>query len=156
MSTVCSQYYAGENDRCLPYISPLYGDLHSLPPLLIYVGNDELMRDDSTRFAEKAKTAGVGITLKVGEGMVHCYPLFAPLFPEATQAMNEICAYIQTPISKQEEPVATLINNTHKRRITMKILIAGASGMIGSAVAPYLASQGHEVIRLVRREPGDG
>src|SRR4030066_57527 len=38
----------------------------------------------------------------------------------------------------------------------MKILIAGASGMIGSVVAPYLASQGHEVIRLVRREPGAG
>ena len=38
----------------------------------------------------------------------------------------------------------------------MKILIAGASGMIGSVVAPYLVSQGHEVIRLVRREPGTG
>ena len=38
----------------------------------------------------------------------------------------------------------------------MKILIAGASGMIGSVVAPYLVSQGHEVIRLVRHEPADG
>ncbi len=36
----------------------------------------------------------------------------------------------------------------------MKILIAGASGMIGSIVAPYLANQGHEVTRLVRRSPG--
>ena len=38
----------------------------------------------------------------------------------------------------------------------MKILIAGASGMIGSAVAPYLTSQGHEVYRLVRRDPAAG
>jgi uncharacterized protein (TIGR01777 family) len=38
----------------------------------------------------------------------------------------------------------------------MKILIAGASGMIGSVVTPYLESKGHEVIRLVRREPGAG
>ncbi len=38
----------------------------------------------------------------------------------------------------------------------MKILIAGASGMIGSVVAPYLVSQGYEVIRLVRHEPADG
>ncbi len=38
----------------------------------------------------------------------------------------------------------------------MRILIAGASGMIGSAVAPYLADQGHEVVRLVRRAPGAG
>jgi uncharacterized protein (TIGR01777 family) len=36
----------------------------------------------------------------------------------------------------------------------MRILIAGASGMIGSVVAPFLATQGHEVVRLVRREPG--
>lgn len=38
----------------------------------------------------------------------------------------------------------------------MRILISGASGMVGSAVAPYLASQGHEVVRLVRRAPGAG
>ena len=38
----------------------------------------------------------------------------------------------------------------------MRILIAGASGMIGSVIAPYLASQGHEVVRLVRRETGTG
>lgn len=38
----------------------------------------------------------------------------------------------------------------------MRILISGASGMIGSAVAPYLTSQGHEVVRLVRRVPGAG
>jgi uncharacterized protein (TIGR01777 family) len=38
----------------------------------------------------------------------------------------------------------------------MLILISGASGMIGSAVAPYLASQGHEVVRLVRRAASAG
>jgi uncharacterized protein (TIGR01777 family) len=38
----------------------------------------------------------------------------------------------------------------------VRILIAGASGLIGSAVAPHLASQGHEVVRLVRRSPGAG
>ena len=100
MSMVCSKYYTGENDPGDPWISPLYGDLHGLPPLLIYVGNDEMMRDDSTRFAEKAIQAGVSVTLRVGEGMVHCYPLFAPLFPEATQAMGEICTFIKTHIGK--------------------------------------------------------
>jgi epsilon-lactone hydrolase len=95
MSIVCSRYYAGEQDLGNPYISPLYGDLHGLPLLLIQVGNDEMMRDDSTRFAEKAKAAGVNVTLRVAEGRVHCYPLFAPLFPEATEAMQEIYAFIK-------------------------------------------------------------
>ena len=97
--TVFSKHYARDNDPGLPWISPLYGDLHGLPPILIYVGGDELLRDDSTRFAEKAKAAGVDVTLKVGAGMFHCYPACAPLFPEATQAMAEICAFIKRHIN---------------------------------------------------------
>jgi acetyl esterase/lipase len=99
--TVFSKYYVGDNDPCLPWISPLYGDLHGLPPMLIHVGGDEVLLDDSTRFAEKAKDAGVDVTLKVGEGMFHCFPLCAPLFPEARQAMDEICAFIKTHIGNQ-------------------------------------------------------
>lgn len=95
---VYSKYYAGDNDPGLPYISPLYGDLHGLPPLLIYVGGTEAMLDDSTSFAAKAAADGVDVTLRVGDGMVHCYPVLAPLFPEATQAMAEICAFIQTHV----------------------------------------------------------
>lgn len=96
MSVVCSKYYVGENDPCLPWISPLYGDLRGLPPIFICVGTNETMLDDSTHFAEKAKAAGVDVTLKTWEGMVHCFPLMAPLFPEAIQALDEICAFIRT------------------------------------------------------------
>jgi epsilon-lactone hydrolase len=95
MSAVCSKYYYGDNDPEDPWISPLYGDLHGLPPLFINVGEYETMLDDSTRFAEKAKAAGVDTTLVVGEKMIHCYPLLAPMFPEATQAMDEICGFIR-------------------------------------------------------------
>jgi monoterpene epsilon-lactone hydrolase len=104
--TVFSKYYAGDNDPGLPWISPLYGALHGLPPILIHVGGDEVLRDDSTRFAEKAKAAGVDVILRVGEGMFHCYPVCAPLFPEATQAMEEICSFIQSSIGKQNQSVS--------------------------------------------------
>ena len=92
--TAFSKHYVGDHDPGLPWISPLYGDLHGLPPLLIYAGGDEILLDDSVRFAEKAKDAGVDVTLRVGKGLFHCYPVCAPLFPEATQAMNEICSFI--------------------------------------------------------------
>ena len=100
MSVVCSKYYVGENDPRLPWISPLYGDLRGLPPIFICVGTNETMLDDSTRFAEKAKATGVDVTLRVWEGMVHCFPLMAPLFPEATQALDEICAFIKIHIGE--------------------------------------------------------
>ena len=95
MAVVCSKYYAGDHDPADPYISPLYGDLHGLPPLLIYVGDYDTLLDDSTRFAAKAADAGVDVTLRVGEKMVHCYPLLAPLIPEASQALAEICEFIK-------------------------------------------------------------
>lgn len=95
MSAVCSKYYYGDNDPTDPWISPLYGDLHGLPPLYINVGSYETMMDDSTRFAAKAKAAGVDVTLTVGEKMIHCYPLLAPMFPEATQEMDAICGFIR-------------------------------------------------------------
>ena len=99
---VYSAYYAGDNDPRLPWISPLYGDLHGLPPLFISVGEDEAMLDDSTRFADKAQQAGVDVTLRVGKGMVHCYPALAPLFPEAKQAMGEICDFIRAKAGSPE------------------------------------------------------
>ncbi len=96
MGAVCSRYYYAGNDPRLPYISPLFGDLHGLPPLLIYVGSYETLLDDSTRFAAKAQAAGVDVRLHVEEKMMHCYPLLAPLFPEATRAMNDISAFIRS------------------------------------------------------------
>lgn len=94
--TAFSKHYVGNHDPGLPWISPLYGNLRGLPPIMIYVGGDEILRDDSVRFAAKAKGAGVDVTLRVGEGLFHCFPVCAPLFPEATQAMDEICAFIRT------------------------------------------------------------
>ena len=100
MSQVCSKYYYGDHDPTEPWISPLYGDLHGLPPLFIIVGDYETMRDDSTRFAAKARAAAVDTTLVVGQKMIHCYPLMAPMFPEATQALNEVCTFIRKQLGK--------------------------------------------------------
>ena len=90
-----SEFYAGENDKMHPYISPLYGDLKGLPPLYISAGTNEILRDDSIRFAEKAKAVGVEVTLRVGEGMCHCYPAFGNLFQESKLALAEICDFLK-------------------------------------------------------------
>jgi monoterpene epsilon-lactone hydrolase len=102
--TAFSKHYVGDHDPGLPWISPLYGNLRGLPPIMIYVGGDEILRDDSVRFAEKAKGAGVDVTLRVGEGLFHCFPVCAPLFPEATQAMDEICAFIKMRLLHETDP----------------------------------------------------
>ena len=92
---VFSKHYCGNTPVTNPFISPLFGDLKGLPPLFINSGvNDELF-DDGEKFAAKAEKAGVDVTFRAGTGMVHCYPLLAPMFPEATLAMNEIVEFIR-------------------------------------------------------------
>lgn len=92
---IFSKYYTRNNDPSNPLISPLFGDLKGLPPLQIYAGSHELMLSDSTRFADKARNAGVDVVLTIGEGLFHCYPACAPMFPEATEAMKKICEFIK-------------------------------------------------------------
>lgn len=92
---VFARHYAGDKPLNLPLISPLFGDLKELPPLLINSGMDDELYDDGRLFVEKARSAGVEVTFKSGEKMLHCYPLLAPMFPEATEAMNEIVAFIK-------------------------------------------------------------
>ncbi|MFN2204246.1 MAG: alpha/beta hydrolase [Caldilineaceae bacterium] len=96
---VFSRHYAGDQPADQPLISPLFGDLDGLPPLFINAGEDDELFDDGRLFAEKATAAGVDVTFRAGEGMVHCYPLMAPLFPEATEALDEICAFVKTALA---------------------------------------------------------
>ncbi|MFP4548513.1 MAG: alpha/beta hydrolase [Fidelibacterota bacterium] len=91
---IFSTAYCNGKDPKDPLISPLFGDLSGLPPLLMFAGDDEVMRDDTVRFARKAKEAGVTVQVEVKEGMFHCYPAVAPLIPEANDAMDKIISFV--------------------------------------------------------------
>lgn len=97
---VFAKHYAGENPLTQPYISPLLGDLNGLPPLFINSGMDDELFEDGRLFAEKAMAAGVDVTFRAGEKMLHCYPLLAPMFPEATEAMDEMVAFIKRQLNQ--------------------------------------------------------
>lgn len=76
-------------------MSPLYGNLAGLPPLLINAGTDDELYDEGEAFARRAREAGVDVVFRAGKGMLHCYPLLAPMFPEAVEAMKEIAAFAE-------------------------------------------------------------
>jgi epsilon-lactone hydrolase len=96
-STEHSKRYIGQGDPKAPYASPLYADLHGLPPILILVGTSEVLLDDSTRFAERARAAGVEAEIEVWEEMIHIWPFFADL-PEAGKAVERMGAFIRTKL----------------------------------------------------------
>lgn len=90
-----ARQYAVDHPPDYPLISPLFADLHGLPPILIHVGDHEILLDDAVRFAEKAQADGVDATLKVWPEMFHVFQLFDPLLPEARRANSEIVEFIQ-------------------------------------------------------------
>jgi acetyl esterase/lipase len=92
--------YLGSGDSKNPLASPLYADLTGLPPLLIFVGGDEALLDDSVRLARRAGIAGVDVTLRIGAGMQHIYPVYAGFMPEADAAVDEIGAFVRSRLSQ--------------------------------------------------------
>lgn len=88
-----AKYYAGDHDLTSPLLSPLYANLKGLPPLLIQVGTDEILLDDAVRCADKARNAGVDVTLEVWEGMFHVFQMLAFL-PEAKEALSHIAEFV--------------------------------------------------------------
>jgi acetyl esterase/lipase len=93
-----SRLYAGDRDLREPLISPLYGDLAGLPPMLVHVGDREVLLSDSTRLAERAKDAGVDVTLEVWPEMIHVWQFFAPMVPEANEAIARIGEFIRSHV----------------------------------------------------------
>jgi acetyl esterase/lipase len=88
--------YAGEESLQNPLVSPIHADFHGFPPLLIQVGGDEILLDDSLRLAEKARAAGVQVQLNVWNDLWHDWHFFAGLIPESEQAIDEIGQFLQS------------------------------------------------------------
>ncbi len=84
-----ARHYAAGQDRRLPGLSPVLGSADGFPPTLIQVGTHEVLYDDSVYWAEKLRAAGVPVQLHIGQGLWHAWPYFAPLVPEANDALRQ-------------------------------------------------------------------
>ena len=93
--TAVGKIYGGSNDLTHPYLSPAFGDFSNLPPMLIHVGEYEMLFDDSAEVCQKARAAGAAVELHVWPGMFHVFQLADWLIPEAHDAWREIGAYIR-------------------------------------------------------------
>lgn len=89
------QCYVGAGDPATPLASPLFGDLHGLPPLLVQVGDHEVLLDDSIRLAQKARAALVAVDLEIWPEMWHGWHHSSPALPEANEAIARIGEYIR-------------------------------------------------------------
>jgi acetyl esterase/lipase len=88
-------FLGADGDRRHPLANPLYADPKGLPPMLVLVGEREILLDDARRFAANAKKAGVDVTLEVVPEMIHIWHIFGPMFPEAGQASDRVAEYVR-------------------------------------------------------------
>jgi monoterpene epsilon-lactone hydrolase len=89
--------YAGTVGTEDPRVSPLFADLSALPPTLVLAGSREVLLDDAIRFAEKADTSAVDVTLEVWDDMIHIWPVLgAGVVPEARDALERITSFVRS------------------------------------------------------------
>jgi len=97
---MCSIAYRGNSDPRNPLMSPLYGELSGLPPLLLQCGSEEMLRDDRVRLAANAKAAGVNVTFEEWDEMIHVWHLFADRLTDGRKALARVGEFVRAHIGK--------------------------------------------------------
>lgn len=92
--------YLGEGDRRAALASPIHANLRGLPPLFIQVGSAEVLLDDSVRLAQIAGRDDVPVSLEIWPDMIHVWPFFFPAFPEAREALERACRFLEKHLER--------------------------------------------------------
>jgi monoterpene epsilon-lactone hydrolase len=100
-----TEAYVGKHNAHDPLISPVFGNWTGLPPLLVHVGEDEILREDAVRAAALAKAAGVNVRLEVYPRMWHVWQLFLSL-PQARQSLDDIAQFLRSHLGPGPESAA--------------------------------------------------
>ncbi|MGV9171413.1 MAG: alpha/beta hydrolase [Promethearchaeia archaeon] len=90
--------YLQNTDPKNPLASPLFANLHGLPPIYIQVGTAEILFDDSKRIAKKLESADIEVELDIWEDMIHVFAAFAAIAPEGKKAIENIAQFIKKHI----------------------------------------------------------
>jgi acetyl esterase/lipase len=87
--------YVGGADASNPRISPVFGDLRGLPPLLIQVGSHEILLSDALRLAGRAAIDEVPVTLEVTPGVPHVFQGYAAMLDEGDAALDRAATFLE-------------------------------------------------------------
>ncbi len=94
-----AQFYVGDADPTNPRLSPLYGDYAGFPPLLVHASDDEVLRDDGIRVAERARAAGATVEMRLWRRVPHVWQFFAAVLPEARESLSAATRFVSQHVS---------------------------------------------------------
>ncbi|MBL0309995.1 MAG: alpha/beta hydrolase [Bacteroidetes bacterium] len=96
---IWSKNYLGDADPRSPYASPIFHNLSGLPPVYVQVGEEEIILDDSTRFADKAKAEGVDVTIEIFPKLFHVFQAFWLVLPAARKANRKLGEFLKSHLA---------------------------------------------------------
>jgi acetyl esterase/lipase len=120
------RWYAGSMSTTDPRVSPIYGDIASLPPILMFCGTHDILVSDARRLAARAEAEGADIEYHEKAGLMHGYPLL--FFPESRNARERIVQYVRAIVGQSHAPKAPRIMRSSTRPI------AGANAALPSGI----------------------
>ena len=94
------RWYSNGADCKQPLLSPVFADVGRLPPVLLQVGDDEILLSDSIRLAERISRSGGDVELRVWAAMWHTWPMYVGL-PEADATLDEVGAFLEGLASRR-------------------------------------------------------
>jgi len=97
LDEMASAYLKGANPKT-PLASPLFADLKGLPPLLLQVGTEEALYDDTVALKARAEAAGVEVSAESWGGMIHVWHIFHPILSEGRDAIARVGQYLKSRI----------------------------------------------------------
>ncbi|MCP4439640.1 MAG: alpha/beta hydrolase [Aureispira sp.] len=117
-------WYAGKESILHPFVSPLYGNLSDLAPMLVQVGTEEILLNDSTRLENKIKHAkNTSLTVDVWSGMPHVWQFGWQYIPESKKAIKQIISYVEHQIENAKAPTSIITpDNLASKGLTQKTL----------------------------------
>ena len=98
---VFARCYAGDHSVRAPGVSPIFGDLSGLPPLLMEVGSGECFLDQCKRFASKARRAGVAVAFEPVDSMAHCFTLWVNFFSKSKMSFRRVYEFVDLNCPKR-------------------------------------------------------
>jgi cation diffusion facilitator CzcD-associated flavoprotein CzcO/acetyl esterase/lipase len=134
-----AQFYLNGADPRTPLASPLYADLRGLPPLLIHVGTNEVLLDDSTRLAERAKDARLPVDIRFWPDVPHVWQLFHEIIPEGRESLMQASRFLQSHAQ-----------GAAPRKPDLDVLIVG-SGFSGLGMAIKLKQAGNDSFAILEK-----
>jgi monoterpene epsilon-lactone hydrolase len=98
LESTVTDYLAGADPRD-PRCSAIFADMHGFPPILIQVGENEILYDDATRIRDAATTAGVNVAFESWRQGIHVWPVFIPVgLPESAAAIERLATFFKTEV----------------------------------------------------------